>query len=221
MGLGLHSRFSNWDCLHHSFLKGRYYSHINPVQVAPVIISVSKDGEGNTHPRVDSSNMKYTSSSSSSSSSSQLEIESLMHHNAGLVSFGTPVMRLPAWWAPEYWTNGRNVRHQEMHWKCRPPQVAMQMYAFFNSIQLKHTNIMFKKFPKSMKAEPSWRFEKKQKNINESKNNNNCYQFSGVRHPKKPSRSLQGKRETKIRVPGSLHRLWRLGGEIAIQVDGV
>ena len=42
-------------------------------------------------------------------------------------------------------------------------KVAMQMYAFFNSIQLKHTNIMFKKFPKSMKARKSWRFEKKAK----------------------------------------------------------
>eukprot|EP00913_Durusdinium_trenchii_P031126 g29147.t2 len=31
-------------------------------------------------------------------------------------------------------------------------EVAMQMYAFFNSMQLKHTNIMFKKFPKSMKV---------------------------------------------------------------------
>ena len=28
----------------------------------------------------------------------------------------------------------------------------MQMYTFFNSMQYKHTNIMFKKFPKSMKA---------------------------------------------------------------------
>ena len=26
----------------------------------------------------------------------------------------------------------------------------MQMYSFFNSMQYKHTNIMFKKFPKSM-----------------------------------------------------------------------
>lgn len=30
--------------------------------------------------------------------------------------------------------------------------VAMQMYAFFNSTQLKHTNIMFRKNPRSMKA---------------------------------------------------------------------
>lgn len=30
--------------------------------------------------------------------------------------------------------------------------VAMQMYTFFNSMQYKHTNIMFKKFPKSMKV---------------------------------------------------------------------
>jgi len=30
--------------------------------------------------------------------------------------------------------------------------VAMQMYAFFNPMQLKHTNIMFRKFPRSMKV---------------------------------------------------------------------
>jgi len=29
------------------------------------------------------------------------------------------------------------------------------MYTFFNSMQYKHTNIMFKKFPKSMKASAS------------------------------------------------------------------
>ena len=35
--------------------------------------------------------------------------------------------------------------------------VAMQMYAFFNSTQLKHTNIMFRKNPRSMKARYSLR----------------------------------------------------------------
>lgn len=48
---------------------------------------------------------------------------------------------------------------------------------------------------------------RKKKTLTKAKTTTIVISFLGLRHPKKPSRSLQGKRETKIRVPGSLHRL--------------
>lgn len=71
-------------------------------------------------------------------------------------------------------------------------EVAMQMYAFFNSMQLKHTNIMFKKFPKSMK-------------VRRKTSRPRAVEARGPIRPIRPWRDA-------FRWPSSIAKIWRTPG---------